>query len=52
MTYEKYKQIILSLCSMSNFNSKKSFLLENIEKCDYDRNGFNDDLINLYNRMP
>ncbi len=52
MTHDKFKQIILILRDMSDFKSKKAFLLENIEKCDYDRNGFNDDLIDLYNRMP
>ena len=51
MSKEKYEAIILELSNIDNKEEKIEYLKAHIERIDYDMNGYNDDLIDLLNRL-
>lgn len=51
MKKEKYDEVIAKLGTLSTKKEKKEYLLMVIEETDYDNNGWNQELINEYNKL-
>ncbi|GEM_PF-1655015 len=51
MKKDKYFEILSHLVKLKTTQEKMEFLSNSIESIDYDCNGFNDELIHLYNKL-
>lgn len=51
MKKEKYSEILCHLVKLKTKEEKMELLFNSIESNDYDGNGFNDELICLYNKL-
>jgi hypothetical protein len=51
MNKAKYNEILLHINELSNDDAKIKYLDEEIETTDNDRNGFNDELIDMLNKL-
>lgn len=51
MTTEKYSEIIKKVNDLANNNAIKEYLEKVIEEVNNDNNGYNDQIITLYNSL-
>ena len=51
MKRNEYYEILCHFAKLKTKEEKMEFLFNSIESIDYDGNGFNDELIRLYNKL-